>query len=84
MCSGASGLSPGLSLSSGVGWGWGRFWLLSKAALEGETGLGPGVFPAGVLGGGTPFWWGWAASAGDLKDAIVYLSALKASFVYLG
>ncbi|RJQ81767.1 hypothetical protein D5S17_04125 [Pseudonocardiaceae bacterium YIM PH 21723] len=42
------------------------------------------VFPAGVSGGGTPVWWGWAASAGDLKDAIVYLGALKASFVYLG
>ncbi|RJQ77206.1 hypothetical protein D5S17_15990 [Pseudonocardiaceae bacterium YIM PH 21723] len=54
-----------------------------EGGFGGGDGIGAWVFPAGVLGGGTPFWWGWAASAGDLKDAIVYLSALKASFVYL-
>ncbi|RJQ82303.1 hypothetical protein D5S17_02910 [Pseudonocardiaceae bacterium YIM PH 21723] len=56
-----------------VGEGW--LWRGSRAWAR--------VFPAWLLGGGTPFWWGGAASAGDLKDAIVYLSALKDAFVYL-
>ncbi|RJQ81830.1 hypothetical protein D5S17_04460 [Pseudonocardiaceae bacterium YIM PH 21723] len=54
-----------------------------KTALEEETGFGSRLSCLRV-GWGTPFWRGWAASAGDLKDAIVYLSALKASFIYLG
>ncbi|RJQ69602.1 hypothetical protein D5S17_30925 [Pseudonocardiaceae bacterium YIM PH 21723] len=35
--------------------GAGGFWLLAKEAAEGEMGFG-GVFPAFVLGGGTPVW----------------------------
>ncbi|RJQ74110.1 hypothetical protein D5S17_23615 [Pseudonocardiaceae bacterium YIM PH 21723] len=59
------------------------FWIFWERWLWRARPVGGRVFPVCVLGGGTPAFWGWAASAGDLKDAIVYLSSQKASFVYL-
>ncbi|RJQ66863.1 hypothetical protein D5S17_34275 [Pseudonocardiaceae bacterium YIM PH 21723] len=64
--------------------GLGCFWWSSKAGFGGGDRLGAASFLPTREGGGTPVWLSGAASAGDLKDAIVYLGALKASFVYLG